>query len=80
MKLILNKSEFEHLTVHSTYNNNHYRHLKNNYWIFEQCDEDYNTYCFYLIENEERIFLGCSNNGFDGNDGNIEIDFKTQYT
>jgi len=80
MKLILNKSEFEHLAVWSTYNNNNYRHLKNNYWIFEQCDEDYNTYSFYLIENEERIFLGCSQNGFDKNEGNIEIDFKIQYT
>lgn len=80
MKLILNKKEFEHLPTHSTYNNNHYKHLKNNYWIYEECNEDYNTYTFYLIENEERIFLGCSNHGFDDKDGNIEIDFKTQYT
>lgn len=80
MKLILNKSEFEYIPKGSVYNNNYYQHKKLGYCIYERCDEDYNTYSFYLIENEEMIFLGCSQNGFDKNEGNIEIDFKTQYT
>lgn len=80
MKLILNQKEFEHIKKGSTYNNNYYQHIKLDYCIFEQCDEDYSTYTFFLIENEEKIFLGSSNTGFGLDGGTIEIDFKTQYT
>jgi len=80
MKLILNKSEFEHIPKGSVYNNNYYQHLKLGYVIQEQCHEDYGTYDFFLIENEERIFLGAANSGFDCFPTNIEIDFKTEYT
>ena len=80
MKLILNKSEFEHKVDRSFYNNNIYQNTKNKYLILEVCDEDYNTYTFYLLEPEGRIFLGCANSGFGCFPSNIEIDFKTQYT
>lgn len=79
MELKLNSKEFEHIDELSTYNNNYYSHLKRDCTILEICHEDYNSYEFWLIENEGRIFLGCSNHGF-GDADNFVIDFKQEYT
>ena len=83
MNLIFNQSEFEHKSEISVYNNNYYRHKKLNYVIYEVCNElpneDENYYKYFLIENEKSIFIGCSMNGFNGEEY-VTIEFKEHYT
>ena len=79
MKLTLKQDEFEHDVELSKYNNNYYRHKKELYVIFEQCHEDFNYNSFYLFENTQMIFLGCSQEGF-GHGDVVNIDFRIEYT
>lgn len=80
MNLIFNQSEFEHQVERSNYNSNYYKHKKLEYVVHEICHEDYDFQEFYLIEEDgQKIFLGCSQNGF-GDGDNVSIDFKVFYT
>lgn len=81
MKITLKKSDFEHLPEKSKYNFNTYKHKELNYEIYEECDENYNSFDFYLIEEGRQIFLG---SGYDSLDENykddiaeIEFEFKS---
>ncbi len=76
MELILRQSEFEHLPDKSVYNNNFYKHSQLGYII----KEEYNYYEFYLVENRNIIFIGCSSDGFNKNTEYLKINFKEQYT
>lgn len=78
MELILKPSDFSHLSAISSYNNNYYKHKKIGYVIFEKCNEEYNFYEFYLVENDHNIFMGGSSKGF--NDTIISMEFKQQWT
>jgi len=84
MGCILNlvKSEFEHLKEKSTYNHNIFRHKKEQYEILEECDENYNTSTFYLLEFDKEILLGSSLYSLidDSITENLTIDFKKEYT
>jgi hypothetical protein len=59
--LILNKKEFVHLTEKSSYNNNYYKNTKRNFEIFEECDEAYNSFDFYLVQGKSEVYLGNAN-------------------
>lgn len=78
MTLTLKYDEFEHLDI-SIYNNNQYKHKQFGYVILEVCHEDFDYQSFFLLEDEQRIFLGDSNDSFT-DEGFIEIDFKKEYT
>lgn len=80
MNLILNQNEFDHLKEVSLYNFNQYKHREHGYIILEECDENYDTYSFFLLENGNKIFLGDSDGGFAHGETTIKIDFKKQYT
>lgn len=82
-KILLVSGEFEHIQDGSYYNHNYYRHKNNDkFVIYEVCNEEYNYYEFYSIEQEEKIFLGSSSCGLSMNNPEhaVEIDFKVLYT
>jgi len=77
--LTLIKKEFVHAKDKSSYNNNYYKNTKRNYEIFEECDEQYETYNFYLVRGESRIYLGYADESIDDKVEEIpalEIEFQ----
>jgi hypothetical protein len=76
----ININELVHLPEKSFYNNNYYKGKKSNTdtELFIHCDEEYNTYDFYLCKGENKIFLGSSQN-FKLTDDYV-ISFGEQYT
>lgn len=78
----LNADDFEHMGKESFYNNNFFK-MKNTQpgysgVILEKCDDDGDCE-FYLIENGERVFLGCSKQSLTSSQI-VKIDFKFFYT
>ena len=79
-KLILISTQFEHLKDESTYNKNYYINRKDDYKILEICHED-ESYCeYFLVENNNEIFLGYADLNMDLGKENIEMDFKVYFT
>lgn len=77
--LILIKKDFMHLPEKSSYNNNYYKNTKRNYEIFEECDEAYNSFDFYLVDGKSEIYLGCTYESISEDiesKPHLEIDFK----
>jgi len=77
--LILNKKEFVHLTEKSSYNHNYYKNTKRNYEIFEECEEDYNSYSFFVVEGKSEVFIGCTQESISEDieeKPELEIDFR----
>lgn len=77
--LILNKAEFAHIKEKSCYNNNYYKNTKRNYEIFEECDEDYNSFSFYIVEGKNEVFIGSTQESISEDieeKPQLEIDFK----
>ncbi len=83
MKLTLNSKDFERIKTKSSYNHNYYKYTgrEANYplVIYEVCHEDYNYYSYYLVEDFNKIFLGCSYDHIHDL-AIVNIDFKTYYT
>ena len=75
MTIKIKLSEMKHLKEKSCYNNNYYAFGNAGVELFQHCDEEYNTYDYYLIDGESKILLGSA----DGSDEE-EIDFMYQYT
>ena len=78
MILTIESGNYEYLKDKSTYNHNYYKVKKGKAEIYEICHEDYDFYEYYLIENEQTIFLGCSNDCMQ--DTVVEIDFRLFYS
>lgn len=74
MKIKINISEMTHLKEKSHYNYNYYKHGNMGLELLQICDEQYETYDYYLIDGENKVFLGSAQ--YDEN----EIDFMVQYT
>jgi len=83
MELKLNSNDYEHISEKSDYNHNYYKFKGKSHLypteILEICHEDENYSEFYLIENDNKIFLGCSNDFFE-EDETITINFRVFYT
>ena len=79
MTLTFNKSEFEHITHLSFYNNNFYKHKKLDYVIYEVCYEDENYCELFLVGDSIDIFIGCYDT-HDMNKEDIKIEFKKFFT
>lgn len=75
MQLVIKRSELIHCKDKSVYNNNVYL-VEGIYKIKEVCDEDYNCCTYYLLHNDEWIFIGCSEDYLD----DIKIDFLLMHT
>ena len=81
MKIQLLPSEFIHVDDSSTYNHNHYQSKDGNMYIMvlEICNEDYDFFEYYLVDNCKEVFLGCSKNSLS-NEKIVEVDFLYYYT
>lgn len=81
MKITFKKSDFIHLPQKSGYHNNFYQHKELMYEIYEECDENYESFDFYLIEQGLKIYLGSNYDSLDKNYKDdaeeIEIEFKS---
>ncbi len=53
----LDMKQFEHVETISRYNNNYYKGVKNMDLLFGQSDDDRTTE-WYLIRNQEMVYLG----------------------
>ena len=82
MTLTLNSNNFKHQPDKSSYNHNYYSmvYIDNGYAtdILEVCHEDWDFYEYFLMDNNSKVFLGCSQNSLGG-DGVVEIDFRKYY-
>lgn len=82
MELKLATIDFEHLKELSSYNSNCYKYTgketSENFIVHEKCYEDYDFYKYALVENDIKVFLGCSRSSFQ--DEEIVIDFKLFYS
>lgn len=74
MELVLDFDKLEVIKEESYYNNTYYRYGKKGLKLYQKCDEEYNTYDYYLIEGESKVFLGSADS-----DPSI-IDFMIMYT
>lgn len=82
MEIRLTPKDFKHLKELSTYNSNYYKYIgkeaNENFIIHEKCYEDYDFYKYALVENDTKVFLGCSRDSFV--DEEVIIDFKLFYS
>jgi len=74
MKIKIDISEMKHLKEKSHYNYNFYTHGNMGLELLQICDEEYETYDYYLIEGESKVFLGSAQ--YDEN----EIEFMYKFT
>lgn len=83
MELILYSQDFEHIKEGSVYNHNYYKYIKKDSClptiIYEVCDENYETYEFFLKEGDNLVFLGSSYKSLSF-DSVISIDFRMNWT
>jgi hypothetical protein len=83
MKVQLIPSEFSHLETISKYNDNYYKAKNGNMFIFvrEICNENYEFFEYYLVDDKKEVFLGCSKTikGLSGNEI-VNIDFLYYHT
>lgn len=84
MILQLYPKDFKHIPQKSHYNHNIYRYVgkeyRENTEILEICHEEHNEYVFYLMDNDHKVFLGCSNHSIDEDTLFITVDFRMMYT
>ena len=82
MQLTLKPKEFKHQPDKSEYNHNLYSiiYVDNEYAtdILEVCHEDWDFYEYFLVENNSKTFLGCSQNSLGGV-CDVVIDFRKYY-
>lgn len=79
MELKLYSNDFEHIKGMSNYNHNYYENKDDHTLIYEHCDENYDTYEYYLIDGENKVFLGSSREAL-GYSETVNIDFRMKYT
>lgn len=67
--MIIDLSQYVHVPEKSVYNHNYYKGKNDNtgVMLFVKCDEYYNTYYFYMVDGDNKIFIGSSQN-FDASD------------
>lgn len=76
MKVTIDPKEYSHLPELSSYDNNHYLHIKSGVTIKEEFHERNDEYVFYLmIDNFHKGYLGSSPVGMDS-----EIPFSLMFT
>ncbi|MFA5154546.1 MAG: hypothetical protein WC554_18525 [Clostridia bacterium] len=83
MKLVIKSSEFVHLKDRSEYNHNYYQYTgeaNNKFIIYEICHEDYDFCEYWIIDNETKMFLGCSQFDHIHDNAIVNIDFREYYT
>jgi|13_taG_2_1085334.scaffolds.fasta_scaffold335945_1 hypothetical protein len=69
-------SKMNHLKEESVYNRNLYSYGNMGVKLLQVCDEEYNTYDYYLVDGENKVFLGSS----DGNCDEEEVSLMYMYT
>lgn len=67
-EIILRGSEYVHLPERSSYNHNYYQHIETGEIILEDCDEYYNSWTFYRVENNENVCLGVAEDDLTNNE------------
>lgn len=75
MKIKINIKEMKHLKEKSFYNNNYYKYGNMGVELLQHCSEEYETNDYYLINGDNKVFLGSSEE-YDEE----EIEFMTMYT
>ena len=77
MKITFKKSDYVHLPEKSQYNHNYYQHKQLKFEIYEECDENYESFDFYLVENGKNVYLGHDYDSIDAdyNDSTNEVEF-----
>ena len=61
----LNQNDYCHLRERSSYNNNFYQHRETGEILLEICDEAFDSYSIYRLENGDLEFIGCSVTGME---------------
>ena len=76
MEIKIELSEMKHLKEKSFYNHNYYSHGNSGLELLQICDEQYETYDYYLINTEgDKVLLGSSQEPCEET-----ISFMIQYT
>ena len=74
MKATLDKSKMNHLKGESSYNRNIFSYGNSGMKILEICHEDYNFYEYKIIDEDNEVLLGCSEEQFK------DIELLTYFT
>ena len=75
MRITINISLMSHNKEKSFYNNNYYSYGNMGIELLQHCQEEYDTYDYYLVEGDKKIFLGSADDSDE-----FEIDFLRMYT
>ena len=74
MTININVNEMTHLPDESWYNHNYYSYGNDGVKLLQKCDEESNTYYYYLIQDGAEVFLGSASHDEE------EIDLMYKYT
>jgi hypothetical protein len=66
--------EMVHLTERAFCNHNYYSYGNSDVVLYQYCDEEYDTYDYYLIQHGVKVFLGSASHDEE------DISFLYQYT
>lgn len=59
MTIKIDTNQMTHLKEKSGYNRNYYQCGNTDSEILEICDEDYNSYQYFIVEGDKKTLLGC---------------------
>jgi len=80
MELRLKRMDFRQLPEESQYNDNVYTYVgieaNKDFKIREKCLEAFNSYRYFIIEEDKEIFLGDSEDSLYDDEVNIEFRYK----
>jgi len=74
MTININVNEMTHLPALSGYNHNLYSYGNDGVKLLQKCDEESNTYDYYLLQDDAKVFLGSASHNEE------EIDLMYRYT
>jgi hypothetical protein len=74
MTFKIDLSKMKHLKEKSCYNYNFYSYGNYGIELLQVCDEEANMYIYYLVNGDNKVLLGCSD------DDEEYIEFMTLYT
>ena len=75
MTIKIDIAKMKHLKEKSCYNNNYYSFGNAGIELLQKCNEEYETYDYYLIDGDKKVLLG-SADGY----AEEEIEFMFRYT